>query len=198
MKIFDIPDAGGEPYAFEVSNLLLGRRRACQIVMRIPRVRIVSRPRLFSWWREDVFCAFELGGVPFRIEEPFGDNSRYWIGPSNGTTASELRVIREAFRRARLGAFCQRANLACSSRRSFDCFGHTALMEPSRHSNRTGAVARRFWFPGFEASSPRPTARSRGQGIARVTQHRSGDTLLVDHGSLYPALLRLEKDPTDF
>ena len=25
-----------------------------------------------------------------------------------------------------------------------------------------------------------------GQGIARVIQQRSGDTLLVDHGSLYP------------
>ena len=32
-----------------------------------------------------------------------------------------------------------------------------------------------------------------GQGIARVIQVRSGDTLLVDHGSLYPALQRLEQ-----
>jgi len=31
-----------------------------------------------------------------------------------------------------------------------------------------------------------------GQGIARVIQQRSGDTLLIDHGSLYPALQRLE------
>ena len=31
-----------------------------------------------------------------------------------------------------------------------------------------------------------------GQGIARVIQQRSGDALLVDHGSLYPALQRLE------
>jgi transcriptional regulator len=31
-----------------------------------------------------------------------------------------------------------------------------------------------------------------GQGIARAIQQRSGDTLLVDHGSLYPALQRLE------
>ena len=31
-----------------------------------------------------------------------------------------------------------------------------------------------------------------GQGIARVIQQRSGKTLLVDHGSLYPALQRLE------
>ena len=31
-----------------------------------------------------------------------------------------------------------------------------------------------------------------GQGIARAIEARSGDTLLVDHGSLYPALQRLE------
>lgn len=32
-----------------------------------------------------------------------------------------------------------------------------------------------------------------GQGIARAIQEQSGDTLLVDHGSLYPALQRLEE-----
>ena len=31
-----------------------------------------------------------------------------------------------------------------------------------------------------------------GQGIARAIQQRSADALLVDHGSLYPALQRLE------
>ena len=31
-----------------------------------------------------------------------------------------------------------------------------------------------------------------GQGIARAIQKTSGDVLLVDHGSLYPALQRLE------
>src|ERR1041384_7935693 len=31
-----------------------------------------------------------------------------------------------------------------------------------------------------------------GQGVARAIQARSGDTLIVDHGSLYPALQRLE------
>jgi PadR family transcriptional regulator PadR len=31
-----------------------------------------------------------------------------------------------------------------------------------------------------------------GQGIARAIQHQSEHTILVDHGSLYPALQRLE------
>ncbi|HYO80986.1 MAG TPA: PadR family transcriptional regulator [Bryobacteraceae bacterium] len=34
--------------------------------------------------------------------------------------------------------------------------------------------------------------RQHGQGIARTIQQSSADVLLVDHGSLYPALQRLE------
>jgi PadR family transcriptional regulator PadR len=35
--------------------------------------------------------------------------------------------------------------------------------------------------------------RQHGQGIARAIQQQSDDVLLVDHGSLYPALQRLEE-----
>jgi len=35
--------------------------------------------------------------------------------------------------------------------------------------------------------------KEHGQGIARAIQSTSGNELLIDHGSLYPALQRLEK-----
>jgi PadR family transcriptional regulator, regulatory protein PadR len=35
-------------------------------------------------------------------------------------------------------------------------------------------------------------APQHGQGVARAIQQQSEETLLVDHGSLYPALQRLE------
>lgn len=35
--------------------------------------------------------------------------------------------------------------------------------------------------------------KQHGQGIARAIQAESGDVLIVDHGSLYPALQRLEE-----
>ncbi len=35
--------------------------------------------------------------------------------------------------------------------------------------------------------------KQHGQGIARAIQRTSDDVLLVDHGSLYPALQRLER-----
>jgi len=37
------------------------------------------------------------------------------------------------------------------------------------------------------------SGREHGQGIARRIQAESDDVLIVDHGSLYPALQRLEK-----
>jgi PadR family transcriptional regulator PadR len=37
------------------------------------------------------------------------------------------------------------------------------------------------------------SGRAHGQGIARAIQSASRDSILVDHGSLYPALQRLEE-----
>ena len=37
------------------------------------------------------------------------------------------------------------------------------------------------------------TGQEHGQGIARAIQAQTDGTLLVDHGSLYPALQRLER-----
>ncbi len=37
------------------------------------------------------------------------------------------------------------------------------------------------------------SGRAHGQGVARAIQETSRDSILVDHGSLYPALQRLEE-----
>jgi transcriptional regulator len=37
------------------------------------------------------------------------------------------------------------------------------------------------------------SGRAHGQGVARAIQARSRDSILVEHGSLYPALQRLEE-----
>ncbi len=96
MRVYDIIPAGKGLIAFEV-NALLGRRLTTRVVSTIEGVRILSRPRLLSWFREEVFCEFELKGQRFNVWEPFGDNSRYWIGSSNGAETSVLQVVRQAF-----------------------------------------------------------------------------------------------------
>ena len=102
MKVHDVKDEEGRVFAFEVSNTLLGRRGLCRVVRRIPGARLMKEPAAFSWFSEEEFCEFQVGDVTFVAWEPFGDNSRYWIGPKPPRWVPEMAGVREAFRRARV------------------------------------------------------------------------------------------------
>ena len=95
MRIYDLTDEQGRVYAFEVGNGLLGRRGVCRVAESIPGASIIQRPRLFSG--EDEFCEFEVDGRRFKAWEPFGDNSRYWIGPEPPTWCPQVEHVRMAF-----------------------------------------------------------------------------------------------------
>ena len=88
MRVRDLPNTEGKTNAFEVSNLLLTRSRACKVAEAIPGTKIVKRSRLLR--DTDEFCIFTLGTDEFTIEEPFGDNSRYWIGTKDGKSSQSL------------------------------------------------------------------------------------------------------------
>jgi len=107
MRIYGIPRDGERVAAFEVDNLWIGRRGFCRIVDRIPGVRWLRKPAFLSWFVEDIFCEFEVEGVAFVAEEPYGDNSRYWVGPAGtGVDGKQLEylpqieIVREAFEKA--------------------------------------------------------------------------------------------------
>ena len=97
MKIYDLKNKDGEIYAFEIQNI--GRRKVSKIVKKIPGSIVKKFPSLFSWIKgQDEFCEFEVDGCTFVIEEPFGDNSRYWIGPKNTSfLCPQLVKVRETF-----------------------------------------------------------------------------------------------------
>ncbi len=91
MKISRIGSKEDRSGAFEVENLNLGRRGFCRVIEKIPSARIVRRPKFLSWFWEDVFCEFEIDGVRFEAEEPYGDSDHYWVGPSGtGVDGKEL------------------------------------------------------------------------------------------------------------
>jgi hypothetical protein len=96
MRVLDVMPSDKGPVAFEI-NSALGRRLTARIIARVEGVRILRRPRLFAGNHEEVFCEFVLQDQLFNAWEPFGDNSRYWIGPSNGTRTSVLLPVRQAF-----------------------------------------------------------------------------------------------------
>jgi hypothetical protein len=99
VKLHELKDESGRVFAFEVDVTLRGRRGVCSVVRRIPGVVVTKAPRFVSWFREETFCEFEFGGVAFQAVEPFGDNSRYWIGPKDAPAwHPEIEVVLQAFR----------------------------------------------------------------------------------------------------
>jgi hypothetical protein len=97
MRVYDLKAEDGSLRAFEVENTLLTRGRACRIAKSIPGVVLIRQSRLFR--DTDDFCEFTLAGETYIIEEPFGDNSRYWIGGKEASQSSSLQQVRVAFER---------------------------------------------------------------------------------------------------
>ena len=97
METYELHDEDGRVFAFEVNNAGLGRKGVCRVVETIPGAQIIRRPKFLSWFREEVFCEFSVGGKTFVAWEPFGDNSRYWIGPEPVEWLAETQSVRDAF-----------------------------------------------------------------------------------------------------
>ncbi len=69
----------------------------CQVVETIPGANVVRRPKFLSWFREEEFCKFVVDGKKFVAWEPYGDSSRYWIGPEPIEPLPETQRVRDAF-----------------------------------------------------------------------------------------------------
>jgi hypothetical protein len=103
MKTFDLKDSEGKIFAFEVSNFLITRWMVYKIIRRICGVTIIRKPKMFSFLRgEEKFCEFKLEEVLFETCEPFGDSSRYWIGPQKGNWTPQIDKVRENFKKLKL------------------------------------------------------------------------------------------------
>ena len=101
MKTYDLRDNQERIFGFEVNNFpLLSRQRAAALVASIPGAEVTRWPLRTFFSQEDDFCEFIIAGKRFVISEPYGDNSRYWIGsiePGSRECCQELEVVRNTF-----------------------------------------------------------------------------------------------------
>ena len=97
MKTYEGVDAQGSVVYFEVSNALFSRRAACKLVSRVPGVLLKTKPNLWPFGSDDVFCKFELDGKHFELWEPFGDNSRFHVAAKPGESCDALQRLHRAF-----------------------------------------------------------------------------------------------------
>jgi len=80
MQTYPILDGSGELYAFEIELLLISASTVGRIMRTKLGATITPKSRKF-YSNNDVRLGFVLQGAHFIVVEPFGDNSRYWVGP---------------------------------------------------------------------------------------------------------------------
>jgi hypothetical protein len=95
VKIYDIRDDGGRLLAFEIDNALVQPRGIERLVRTLPEA--VVAPCEKGARIDGERYRFEVSGTTFIVWEPFGDNSRFWVGPEPTTFTPTTAVVRAAF-----------------------------------------------------------------------------------------------------
>jgi hypothetical protein len=81
LRTYPLKDNSGATYAFEVANVLLSPREIARFVKAKLGAEITAGPKGYLA-SDDMRLRFRYAGAEFEVFEPFGDNSRYWIGPA--------------------------------------------------------------------------------------------------------------------
>jgi len=81
METFPLRNEAGEIFAFEIPSSYFSSSGAVgRFFARCPGV-VIERVRRFFEFGNEVHVIFSLDGEKYEVWEPFGDNSRYWVGP---------------------------------------------------------------------------------------------------------------------
>ena len=99
MKTYSIKDETGCPFAVEVDVVFFGLSNLARAIATVDGVSEMTVRKPFSR-SGDVRATFRYRGEEFAVIEPFGDNSRYWIGPIGKTSHRDISPIE-----VRLGEF---------------------------------------------------------------------------------------------
>lgn len=97
MKTYKIEDKHGACRAFEIENAYVSPRRVAALLTACKDVTDVRVRKLFSSF-DSIHVRFRYSDHEFVVCEPFGDNSRYWIGPAEDSDVSpSLEDVRRVF-----------------------------------------------------------------------------------------------------
>jgi hypothetical protein len=92
MKTYPIRGKSGQPFAVEVDVVSCSVRDLVRTIASVDGVTGALARKPFA--RDgDVRARFRFHSQDFAVVEPFGDNSRYWIGPLSDTTFLDITPI---------------------------------------------------------------------------------------------------------
>lgn len=100
MKTYPIAKEGATLFAFEIDHVYLSRRTIVRLLNTVEGVTEAHLGGRFGS-SDDIRIEFKCEGHDYIVMEPFGDNSRYWIGPKGGKddvpAAANIGKLRSAF-----------------------------------------------------------------------------------------------------
>ena len=98
MRTFSvIDDRRGRTIAFEIESAYISPSTVAQVLSAVDGVSEVKRRRPFSNW-EEIHVRFRFRDAECVVWEPFGDNSRYWIGQQDVPEPVDLSHIELTFK----------------------------------------------------------------------------------------------------
>lgn len=106
METFSIKDNNDSQFAFEIENIYLSLNKVGKILSTLEGIRIHKRRKPFE--ASEHLIEFDYKGHQYEVWEPFGDSSRYWIGPKKGTEIvanNQIREIEDVFKQYEINPF---------------------------------------------------------------------------------------------
>ena len=95
MRTYQLFRDDGSLFAFEVTSAWVSFRALFGALRSVEGVANIKR----NYFNDDR-VSFTYGGERWVVNEPFGDNSRYWIGPERGQHSGlDAAPVHEAFRK---------------------------------------------------------------------------------------------------
>jgi hypothetical protein len=87
METFSIKDVNDVQIAFEIENIYITANAISELLKTVSGVDGTCKRNLFGG--SEYHVEFKYAGVECVVWEPYGDSSRYWIGPKS----PEIKIV---------------------------------------------------------------------------------------------------------
>lgn len=97
MNTYPISSENGHQFAFEIDNAYISPRNIAGLLYDVNGVTDIQLRRGFVG-SDEIHIEFLFHGSQFIVWEPYGDSSRYWIGPKDiGAIKLDLSALMSVF-----------------------------------------------------------------------------------------------------
>ena len=101
MKTYALALENGTNYAFELENIYIRPKKIAALLAEVDDVTNIILRKPFSS-SSDTHVEFKYHDKDFMVWEPYGDSSRYWIGPVNESDEMDVSPLENCFKQYRL------------------------------------------------------------------------------------------------